>query len=71
MEQKSKLSYLFAIILQRIFIKFSLYFLLGAPLFVNAQAIKKSGKTYRKRISINSSWKFMLYTSEPDKRQQL
>ena len=67
MEQKFKLKYLFAIILRGIFIRFSLYILLGAPVFVNAQAIKKSGKTYRERISINSGWKFMRYTSEPDK----
>lgn len=37
------------------------------PLLVTAQPLKKTADPRRQRISINDGWKFMYYTSEPDK----
>ncbi|MEP7142327.1 MAG: beta-galactosidase GalB [Ferruginibacter sp.] len=42
-----------------------LFLLTGLPLFVNCQQVKETAA--RNRISINEGWKFMYYTSEPDK----
>jgi beta-galactosidase len=50
-----------------------LAFILLFPFYINAQSntqsknISKTGLQYRQRININDGWRFMRYTTEPDK----
>jgi beta-galactosidase len=39
----------------------------SSKLFANSKNVKDTGSLYRERININEGWRFMRYTSEPDK----